>query len=98
MNTVLVLTADEAIRSRIARSLSKFSIFEARSESEAFQTLRLVDIDVVLREGKGPAGALASFVAAAKDIAPRTLVVAIGESDRRRDQRRFQRSGGLHGP
>ena len=55
MNTVLVLTADEAIRGRIARSLSKFSIFEARSEGEAYQTLRLVDIDVVLRDGKGPA-------------------------------------------
>jgi hypothetical protein len=79
LNTVLVLTADEALRGRIARSLSKFSTFEARSESEAYQTLRLVDIDVVLREGKGPAGALATFVAAAKDIAPRTLVVAIGD-------------------
>jgi len=64
VNTVLVLTADEAIRTRVARSLSKFSIFEARSEGEAFQTLRLVDIDVVLREGKGPTGALASFMAA----------------------------------
>jgi hypothetical protein len=79
LNTVLVLTADETLRGRIARSLSKFSTFEARSESEAYQTLRLVDMDVVLREGKGPAGALAAFVAAAKDIAPWTLVVAIGD-------------------
>jgi hypothetical protein len=79
LNTVLVLTADEALRGRIARSLSKFSTFEARSESEAYQTLRRIDIDVVLREGKGPAGALAAFVTAAKDIAPRTLVVAIGD-------------------
>ena len=79
MNTVLVLTGDEALRGRIARSLSKFSTFEARSESEAYQTLRRIDIDVVLREGKGPAGALAAFVTAAKDIAPRTLVVAIGD-------------------
>jgi PAS domain S-box-containing protein len=39
-----------------------------------------VDIDVVLRESTGPAGALASFGTAAREISPHTLIVAIGAS------------------
>ena len=65
MNTVLLLAADEALRARIARSLAPFSIFEARTDGEALRTLRLVEIDVILRESGGPAGALATFVASA---------------------------------
>ena len=78
MNTVLVLTADDALRARVSRSLAAFSIFEARSDSDALRTLRLVDIDIVLRESTGPAGALATFVAAARDVTPLALVIAVG--------------------
>jgi signal transduction histidine kinase len=80
VNTVLVLAADEGLRARVVGPLSAFSIFEARSEGEALRTLRLVDIDVILRESGGPVGALASFVSAAKDVAPDALVVALGAS------------------
>ena len=81
MNTVLVLTADDALRARMARSLGPFSIFEARADGDALRTLRLVDIDVILRESTGAAGALASFVAAAREITPQAVVVALGVSD-----------------
>ena len=80
MNTVLVLASDEPLRARLVRSLAPFSTFEARTEGEALRTLRLVDIDVILRESGGPAGALATFVAAAKDVAPQALVVSLGSS------------------
>ena len=95
MNTVLVLAADEALRARVIRPLSAFSIFEARNESEALRTLRLVDIDVILRESVGPAGALASFVAAAKDVAPHALVVAVGASGEEEDSADFAVSDGF---
>jgi hypothetical protein len=49
VNTVLILAADEALRARITRSLAAFSTFEARTEGEALRTLRLVDIDLILR-------------------------------------------------
>jgi PAS domain S-box-containing protein len=80
VNTVLVLTADDALRARVIRSLADFSIFEARADGDALRTLRLVDIDVILRESTGPAGALATFVTAARDIARHALVVAVGAS------------------
>ena len=89
MNTVLILAADEALRARITRSLAAFSTFEARTEGEALRTLRLVDIDLILRESSGPAGALATFVAAARDVAPGALVVAVGASGEDEDTADF---------
>jgi PAS domain S-box-containing protein len=80
VNTVLVLTADDALRARVSRLLTPFSIFEAREDGDALRTLRLVDIDVILRESIGPAGALASFVAAVREITPHALIVAVGAS------------------
>ena len=95
MNTVLVLTADDALRARVSRSLTAFSIFEARSDSDALRTLRLVDIDIVLRESTGPAGALATFVTAARDVTPLALVIAVGASGEDEDSADFTVSDGF---
>jgi two-component system, NtrC family, sensor histidine kinase AtoS len=78
VNTVLVVTADDALRTRLLRGLGGFTIFEAPSDSEAIKTLRLVEIDLVLRDSSGPAGALSSFVNEARDVSPGALVVAVG--------------------
>ena len=78
MNAVLVVTADAALRGRLQRSLTSFSVFPVESDAEAIKTLRLVDIDLVLRESGGPAGALSTFVASVREVAPTTLVIAIG--------------------
>jgi len=80
VNTVLVATADETLRTRLTRSLSSFSIFDVLSDKEALRTLRLVDIDVVLRESTGPVGSLTTFVTAVRDIAPTATVIAVGAS------------------
>src|SRR5262249_59138734 len=53
-------------------------IFEAPSDTEAIKTLLLVEIDLVLRDSAGPAGALSSFVSGARDVTPGVLVVAVG--------------------
>jgi PAS domain S-box-containing protein len=95
VNTVLVLTADDALRARVSRSLAAFSIFEARSDSDALRTLRLVDVDIVLRESTGPAGALATFVAAARDVTPLALVIAVGASGQDEDSADFTVSDGF---
>jgi PAS domain S-box-containing protein len=78
MNTVLIVTADDALRMRVLRSLANFTVFEAASDGEALKTLRLVDIDLVLRDSIGQAGALSTFVTAVKEIVPAALVVAMG--------------------
>ena len=78
MNTVLVVTVDSALRGRLVRSLTNFNVFQAASDDEALKTLRLVDIDLVLRETTGPAGALRTFVANVREVSPTALVVALG--------------------
>ena len=78
MNTVLVVTANDGLRSRLLRSLRDFSVFEAASDPEAVKTLRLVDIDIVLRDSAGPAGALTTFVATVRQLAPFAIAIAVG--------------------
>jgi PAS domain S-box-containing protein len=78
MNAVVVVTADAALRGRLQRSLTSFSVFPVESDAEAIKTLRLVDIDLVLRESAGPAGALSTFVGSVREVAPTTFVIAIG--------------------
>src|SRR5262249_40466055 len=73
-----IVTADDALRMRLLRGLGGFTIFEAPSDSEAIKTLRLVEIDLVLRDSAGPAGALSTFVSGARDVSPGALVVAVG--------------------
>jgi len=95
VNTVLVLTADDSLRARVARCLTAFSIFEARGDNDALRTLRLVDIDVILRESTGPTGALATFVTAVRETTPHALVVAIGASGEDEDSADFTVSDGF---
>ena len=78
MTAVLVVSADAALRGRLQRSLTSFSVFPVESDAEAIKTLRLVDVDLVLRESVGPAGALTTFVGAVREITPTALVIAIG--------------------
>jgi PAS domain S-box-containing protein len=78
VNTVLVVTPDDALRTRLLRGLGGFTIFDAASDSDAIKTLRLVEIDLILRDSAGPSGALSTFVGNARDVAPSVLVVAVG--------------------
>jgi two-component system, NtrC family, sensor histidine kinase AtoS len=78
MNAVLLVTTDAALRGRLQRSLTSFSVFPVESDAEAIKTLRLVDIDLVLRESAGPAGALSTFVTSVREVAPTAFVIAIG--------------------
>lgn len=80
MNTVLVVTADEALRARLLRALSNCSIFEAASDAEALKTLRMVEIDVVVRDGSGAPGAVNAFVSAVREAAPSAQTLALGVS------------------
>jgi PAS domain S-box-containing protein len=98
VNTVLVVTADDRVRARIARCLTGFSVFDTRADGDALRMLRLVDIDIVLRESTGPAGALATFVVAARDAAPHSLIVAVGASGEDETSADFTVSDGFTPP
>src|SRR5262245_42297902 len=78
MNTILIVTSDEALRARLVSALSDHAVFAAPSDTEALKTLRLIEIDVVLRGGIGMPRDAQTFVARVREIAPSALTVAIG--------------------
>src|SRR2546428_12868418 len=78
MKTVLVVTADSALQSRLLRNFASASVFVAATDADALKTLRIVDVDVVLRDSARPAADLHTFVARVKDVRPSALEVAIG--------------------
>src|SRR3989442_154039 len=80
MNTVLIISPDEPLRTRLVAGLADHSVFVAQSDPEALKTLRLIDIDVILRGGGGLPRSLDAFIAGVKQIAPAALTIAIGMS------------------
>jgi two-component system, NtrC family, sensor histidine kinase AtoS len=78
MNTVLVVVPDEALRARLISGMRDHSVFAAQSDAEALKTLRLIDIDIILRGGPGLSQELEAFIARVKEVSPSALTVAIG--------------------
>jgi nitrogen-specific signal transduction histidine kinase len=77
MNTVLVVTPDEALRARLLRSLGEYSVFEAHTDADALKTLRLIDVDIIVRDSAAPAGLLESFLARVREVVPAALTIAV---------------------
>ncbi len=81
MKAVLVVTPDSALRARLLRAFPDCSAFAAPTDADALKTLRLVDVDVVFRDSRGPARGLANFVTHLRGQTPGALVVAIGAGE-----------------
>ncbi len=78
MKTVLVVTSDKGLRTRLEEALGDRSVFVAESDDEALRTLSLVAIDTIVRDCTGPRRDLPGFASGARELAPGALVVAIG--------------------
>ncbi len=81
MNTVLLITPDDALRARLLDALDDYSAFVAQSDAEALKILRLIDVDLVVRDSVGLPRGLEAFAASVKEITPAALTVAIGSSE-----------------
>ena len=78
MNTALLITADEALRTRLERGLAKYSVFATPNDAEALRTLGLAEIDLVIRDSSSNPRGLESFAAGVRRLAPRATLVTIG--------------------
>ncbi|MEK7700925.1 MAG: hypothetical protein AAB418_02855, partial [candidate division NC10 bacterium] len=81
MNTVLLVTPDETLRARLLQALDDCSAFLAQNDAEALKILRLIDIDLVVRDSLGLPRGLEAFVARVKEITPAALTVAISPGE-----------------
>lgn len=78
MNTILLVTADDTLRTRLLGALEDYSAFLAQSDAEALKILRLIDVDVVLRDCAGLPRGLEAFIGRVKEIMPSALTIALG--------------------
>jgi PAS domain S-box-containing protein len=81
VNTVLLVTPDETLRARLLQALDDCSAFLAQNDAEALKILRLIDIDLVVRDSLGLPRGLEAFVARVKEITPAALTVAISPGE-----------------
>jgi DNA-binding NtrC family response regulator len=81
MKTVLIVTAEASLLGRLQRAFGNCTTFVARNDGEALKTLRSVEVDVVLRDTRGPVKNLPAFVTRAKELSPSALVVAVGAGE-----------------
>jgi PAS domain S-box-containing protein len=76
MKSALLVRADPALQARLQRALAGCSVFVAADDDDALRLLRLVDVDVVVRDCRR-GGDLPAFVARLKETRPGTLLVAV---------------------
>ena len=77
MRTVLLVSEDEALNVRLRLALPDCSVFPAPTDEEALRTLRLTEVDLVLKHVTQPVGDLEEFIAKARQLRPSVVVVCI---------------------
>jgi len=81
VRTVLLVSEDDALGARLLRVLSDCSIFPSRTDEDALRTLRLTEVDLILKQVAGPPGDLESFIAKARQLRPTAVIVCILPAD-----------------
>jgi nitrogen-specific signal transduction histidine kinase len=89
MKTVLIVTADAALRGRLQRVFTDCSAFAAQNDVEALKTLRSVEVDGVFRDSRAPAKNLPAFATRVRELSPGALIVAVGASEEEADAADF---------
>jgi signal transduction histidine kinase len=77
MRTILVVTADEALRDSLLRGLQDRSVFWVSSEEEALRRLRLTEVDLIVKEVTPPVPELPAFIARARHVCPAAVVLCV---------------------
>jgi nitrogen-specific signal transduction histidine kinase len=77
VRTVLLVSEDEALNGRLLRALPDCSVFPAPTDEEALRTLRLTEVDLVLKHVTQPVRDLGGFIAKARQLRPAVVVVCI---------------------
>jgi signal transduction histidine kinase len=77
VRTVLLVSEDETLDNRLARALQDCSVFPVPTDEEALRTLRLTEVDLILKQVTPPARDLEGFIAKARQLRPSVVIVCI---------------------
>ncbi len=77
MRTVLLVSADESLRSRLSRALGDRSVFTASTDEEALKTLRVTEVEVIVKDASPPIREVPTFIGRLRGICPNAVVVNV---------------------
>jgi len=77
VRTVLLLSEDEALDTQLLRALPDCSVFPTPTNEEALRTLRLTEVDLILKHVTQPLHDLEDFIAKARQLRPSVVIVCI---------------------
>ena len=96
MITLLLVSADDALRRRLEDALDDISLFVAATDLDAIKQLRMVDIDVAVRPVTAQATAFSRFAEKARSASPRTVLVAVAVDDKTTEDADFVLDSAFH--
>ena len=77
MRTVLLVSGDEALCARLLRAFEECSVFTAGSDEEALKTLRITEMELIVKEAMPPLREVPAFIARARHLCPNAVVVCV---------------------
>ena len=77
MRTVVLVAEDEKVGARLLKALTDYSVFPAPTDDEALRTLRLTEVDLIVKHAAHPARELDSFIAKARQLRPTAIIVCV---------------------
>ena len=81
MKTVLLVSTSETLRSRLLRALEDTSVFTATSDEEALRTLRLTEMELIIKEAAPALKNLDSFITRVRHLTPNGVIVCVLTAD-----------------
>ena len=77
MRTVLLVSASEALRAQFSRALGDRSVFSADSDDEALKTLRVTQVQAVVKEAVPPLREVSAFIARLRHLCPNAVIICV---------------------
>jgi len=77
VRTVVLVAEDEKVGARMLKALTDYSVFPAPTDDEALRTLRLTEVDLIVKHAAHPARDLDSFIAKARQLRPTAIIVCV---------------------
>jgi signal transduction histidine kinase len=81
VKTVLLVSTSETLRARLLRALEDTSVFTAVSDDEALRTLRLTEMELIIKEATPPLRNLDSFITRVRHLTPAGVIVCVLNPD-----------------
>ena len=87
MRTLLLVSSNEALRTRLSHGLGDRSVFFAASDEEALKTLRVTQVEAVVKDAVPPLREVPRFLGRVRQLCPGIIAICVlGQGDNSPDE------------